>query len=315
MPESSCYHCHQPIPAAQSFFEGRGHKVCLNCFRQCQACVQCGFPEKRLHHHPALGKVCHFCLEERPVVDQGVCHLCSRKIKEGERLYAEQGVKVCIDCFNQARQRCFTCRFPAIKQRIAGIGGVCEFCAPRLVTASTQLAQLLAPLGPFLAAHGHRVQIPPSLVRLDWRIILGMQREEPPHFPVEFFDEYIHWAYPVYHLGGKLYALPAMAPEWFVPIVAGQLAAQELCHRFGLSQLGERGPFYSFARAWVHYLSHSTAERLGYAEVARKLLRWPEASVGPDFEELRHLGQSKGPKGVIQKAQRDLTSLAKALPK
>lgn len=306
----TCYHCKKPVPSGQSFWEGRGQKVCLNCFRTRQRCVKCGFPEDQLSKHPALGQICHFCLEENPPTDEGHCHLCSRSIKEGERIYEDHQVKVCVNCFNHARSRCFLCRFPAVKTRLSGLGGICEFCAPGVIDHKSDLSSFLAPLGPFLKAHGHKVQIPPEVVRLDWRIILGMQREDPPRFEVQFLDEYVHWAYPVYHLQGKLYALPALPPQWFLPVAAGQLAALDLCQNYGLSHLGSSGAFYHFARAWVQYLTQSTAERLGYQEVARKLLRWPEANVGPDFEELRGWARTKGPKGAIQRAHQQLKRLA-----
>lgn len=309
MEAERCYYCQGPIPAGQSFYEGRGVKVCLNCFRGAKACTHCGFPALELKNHPKLGKVCNFCLAERPPQVQGKCHLCQREIREGEREYADHGVQVCLNCFNTAKSRCFTCRFPKTVSKLEGQGGVCEFCQPKLIGKGSNLEGLLGPLVPFLAAFGHQVTLPKSLVFLDWRIVMGMQKEDPPRFPVTFLDEYLHWAYPAYHLDQKIYALPGLPAPWFVPVLCGQLAAQEICRRHGLKHLGLGQARAVFPRAWVHYLTYSTALRLGHLEVAKKLRRWPEVYVGPEFEDLLRLESAKGPKGVIQLGLKRLADL------
>ena len=304
-----CHYCSKPVPQGQSFYEGRGTQVCLACYQLCKPCQSCGFPARHPQKHPRLGMVCEFCAAEQPPQDQGECHLCTEPIIDGQRHYADHGVKVCLNCFNTAKVRCFTCRFPATGSTLEGQGGVCEFCRPRLVGKQTDLKAILAPLEPFLGAFGHKISLPPSVVFLDWRVVMGMQREDPPRFPVNFLDELVHWVYPLYHLDQKLYAAPGLPPEWFIPLAAGQLAAQNLCRRFGEPHLGKSGGRFHFPKAWVHFLTYYTAVRLGYAEVGKKLLRWPEYYVGPEFEDLVKIEKNRGVKGVIQTGNRRFKEL------
>jgi len=304
MEPKPCHYCTKEIPKGQSFYEGHQTQVCLACYQTCKPCGHCGFPTKTLENHPTLGKVCSFCVAENPVVSEGSCHLCHGEITSGERNYADHGVKVCLHCFNTAKSRCFTCRFPKSTVILDGQGGVCEFCSGHLVDRRTDLGTLLAPLKPFLAAFNHHVFLPPTVVFLDWRVVLGMQREEAPKYEVNFLDELVHWAYPVYHLDQKLYSAVAMPAQWFLPLAAGQLAAKDLCQKFGEPHLGKEGGKFHFPRAYVHFLTYFTAARLGYSDVAKKLLRWPEVYTGPEFEELVQTNKKLGVKGVIRVANK-----------
>jgi len=304
MESKACHYCSKPVPSGQSFYEGHDTQVCLACYQTCKPCPKCSFPSRSLEDHPTLGKVCDFCIKENPVQSEGTCHLCSGDITAGERLYTDHGVKVCLHCFNTAKKRCFTCRFPKSVSNLEGQGGICEFCQGKLVQSRSDLSSILAPLKPFLSAFNHMVLLPPTTVFIDWRVVLGMQREAPPTYEVNFLDEMVHWAYPVYHLDQKLYSAVALPPQWFIPLAAGQLAAKDLCQKFGETHLGKEGAKYHFPRAYVHFLTYFTASRLGYQEIAKKLLRWPEVYAGPEFEELLQIEKRLGIKGVIGASQK-----------
>ena len=306
---NTCHLCHKPLPKGQSFYEGRGLKVCLGCYRTQVPCKKCGFPGP-LTNHPKWGLICTFCLKENPITEQGVCLVCNKPILEGQSHYADHGQMVCQDCFAKAKTRCFTCRFPKVDGVLPGQGGVCDHCLETLITKLDDHPAILSPLFPFLEAHGYLPQGPLNLNFIDWRMILGMQRKDSPDFSVQFLDELVHWAYPAYHLAGKIYALPGLPSEWFIPIVSGQLAARELCKAHKIPHLGELGPFYGLARGWVHYLSYAIAKRLKYEGVAKKLSRWPEAYAGPEFNKFLAVEENRGPKGVISFAKTELERFA-----
>lgn len=296
MSSEQCYLCQQPVPAGQSFYEDHGAKVCLACFRETPRCKKCKFPSNQLEVYPGMGSVCEFCRAD--FQDSGMrCYLCEKTIPAWMSHYADYGKTVCQECFAEA-DRCFLCRFPQSVVRLPNFGHVCGFCQEDLVDEKSDLAPLVAPLKTFLAQYKHPIEELPKFQWMDWNLVMGMQREEPPPVKIKFFDEFLHFAYPIFFMKGKLYCIRSIPRAHFMAHLAGQLAAFDLCQTYRQPHLLGNNPFVQRARGWCHWVAHSTAGVLKYKKVAKQLSRWPEQFEG-DFQKYQAMAEFRKPKEII----------------
>ncbi len=308
MHPENCYLCDQPLPQGQSFYEGQGQTICLSCFQTHERCARCRFPGRELLNTPPHGKLCEFCRQSIQAAPSEPCALCDREIQAEERHYEGQGEKVCARCFNSAPERCFTCRFPQISRQVTGVGGVCRHCVSSAVSPLSDLNQLLAPIHPFVQGFGHN---PKGLVKgvfLPPLLVLGMQDPNPPPAKIQFLDEFVQFALPVYYLQGVFYLLPILSREWFIPAMAGQLASRDLCRKYNLKGLTQQRPFERFARSWSLFLSQQAAKKLGFAPVEKRLLRHGEHLQA--FTKLYAMSEHRPLKEVIRYGQAELSRLA-----
>lgn len=214
-----------------------------------------------------------------------ICYLCATPIADGEAYYNDHEKYVCKPCFNDAQgQRCFVCRFPGRHMEpVTGLGLECEFCRGRLIGEDSDTAGLLAPLGAYLEGFGMRAVPRP---RLEWRDVreLREMQTRADVAPPEFVDDFLRYAYPVYHRDGVFHLLRRMTRETFVAYMVVQMAAVDVAGRFGLPDLAGRTPFHTFARGWCHWLGHEAAGLLGYDLQRRWLRKWPELGGQGEFE-------------------------------
>jgi hypothetical protein len=310
-----CYLCEEKLPAGQSVYEDHGVQVCLRCFTSAPRCQQCRFPSHQLTAHPTKGQLCEFCAEHETPEDVVHCYLCQKPMAEYDPYFEDYGVRVCKPCFKKA-PRCFLCRFPNRKERVMGLGNVCEFCAEHALTPKSDLVSLAQPLQQFVAGFGHNVPELPPLRWVDWRVLLGMQMDgSRPQFRITFLDEYLHYAYPAFYLKGAIYLLPRMSPSLLMPHLAGQLVAYDICQRYQLPHLLGHKAFQRIARGWSHWVAWRTAKQLKCGEQAKQLSRWPENHLTGEYSKFRTTGDLKGDAelrqfaelGLKKYAQRDLT--------
>lgn len=305
MPQELCHTCKNPLPAGQSFYEDHGVKVCLTCFRTVPKCQRCRFPSKSLKRVEGYGNVCEFCEDSFADESGMVCYLCQKKIWPGVSYYEDHGQKVCQNCFKDAKIRCFTCRFPRIQETVFGLGGICQFCQKGNLSKKTDLNPLLQPLIPFIKRYNHKLISPLNIQWFDWKLILGMQVGER-QYEIKFFNELIRYCYPVYFLKERMYVIPSIPQQWFMPYMAGQLVAADLCKKYSLSHLQGDSPFHQLARGWCHWVAYMTARVLKYKKIAKFLSRFPESDLVGTFPKFLAMTEYRNPKEVIDFAQKNL---------
>lgn len=311
MSSENCYLCSKSLPSGQSYYEGQGQTVCLSCYRVHARCVKCNFPGKELKETPPHGMLCEFCRVNVKSEPSMTCILCSSSIPAGSSHYSGQNQVVCLNCFKDAKKRCFTCRFPQVSMTTTSGPGVCSFCKPSVITDKSDLKSIVAPLEPFLAGLGHR---PPSEIKgvfLPSLLILGMQDRNPPPAPIEFFEEFILFAMPIVYLRGVFYMLPAIPKDWFIASMVGQMAAFDICRTYGLEGLVGDTPFHKMAQGWSHFVSFLCAQRLKYTNVERRLERMGANMLVGDFNKFLGMHEHRKPKDVIHYAKVHLAQLAK----
>lgn len=295
-----CYLCQQPLPEGQSFYEDQGVKVCLACFRDTPRCKKCKFPSLQLQVYPGMGAVCEFCRSE--FEDSGLsCYLCGKTIPAWMSHYADYDKTVCQECFAEA-DRCFLCRFPQSVARIPNLGHVCGFCQGDLIQEASDLEPLLQPLKAFLTQYKHNITEIPKFQWTDWNLIMGMQTEAPPPVKIKFFDEFLHFAYPIFFMKSRFYCIGSIPREHFMAHLAGQLAAADLCRIYKQPHLLGKNPFTQMARGWCHWVAYSTAKILKYKKVEKQLSRWPQ-QFEEDFQKYQAMSEFRKPKEIIAIAQ------------
>lgn len=310
MADDICYLCDKPISNGQSFYEDHGQKVCIACFRVAKRCQRCKFPSNDLKRIEGFGQVCDFCYEALSKEEGMTCYLCNGKIWSNASHYADHGKTICQPCFKDVKDRCFTCRFPKIEKSVEGQGKVCEFCIESNLNKEIDLKPLLKPLQAFLLRFDHDVSINPNLLWVDWKLVLGMQQESENRIELSFFDEFVRYAYPIYYLKGTHYIIPSIPREWFMPYMASQLVAAEICKKYDLFHLRGDSPFLETARGWCHWVAYSTAKTLKYDKVARHLTRWPESALPGNFSKFLAMSEFRKHGEVIKFAQTSLKNLA-----
>lgn len=306
MSEHHCHQCGQTLPKGQSFYQDHGVFVCLECFKHSPRCALCRFPSKKLKRVSPHGMLCEFCQETHGPKPPEPCLFCGGMIPPEASHYADHGVKVCQSCFKKAPRRCFTCRFPEVNKEVPGIGGVCRFCENSTLGEETDLAPILEVLLPFVKSLGYRPDPDLKLLFTDWRLVLGMQEENPPSYPVHFFDEYVHYGLPMVYLKGTFFCLARVPKHWFLVSLAGQLVARELCKAYGAVHLQGTSPFHKLARGWVRYVSHLTATRLGQEQIKGKLERHPEKETTGDFSRIMELSHNLPTRQLVKEIHRRL---------
>ncbi len=311
MPEEYCYLCEKPLPKRQSFYEDHGVKICLECFRTTKRCKKCRFPSQHLKTVEGFGAVCEFCRESFSNYSGSDCYLCAEKIWSGTSFYSDHGKEVCQKCFKDAKSRCFTCRFPHIKEKISSSVGICEFCVEGNINSKTDLKPLLQPLGSFLKKYNHRAASSPAFMWVDWRLILGMQIESGQNPSIKFLDELVRDCYPIFFLKGKYYIIPSIPRQWFMVYMAGQFATADLCKRFGLHHLKGDTPFHEMARGWCHWVSFNTARVLKYKAEAKTLSRYPGIEITGAFSKFVAMAEFRKPQEIIEFAHQNLDQFAK----
>ncbi len=305
-----CYHCDHLIPEGQSFFEGHGFLVCIRCLPKYPRCPQCRFPSSQLRKDTQSGIRCEFCRKLRPG-SLTRCHACHQPIPEDSPYYFGHGRKVCKPCTKDSPQ-CFLCRFPERVEQVPGLGPLCGFCEPKALNKDSDLESALDPLKKYLSQFGHEPTVHPQLVWLDWNVLLGMQiRETSTPFAIRFIDEYLHYAYPLYHLKRRIYVIPRIHSPLFMVHMASQLAAANICERFQVSHLlAENTPFHRLARGWCHWIGLRTAEVLKYEAETKQLKRWPENHLPGDFSKFLGMSEFRKPLELRTYAHTQMESLA-----
>ncbi len=307
MTGESCYLCKESMPDGQSFYEDHGVLVCLSCFRDTPRCKKCKFPSHQLEIYPGMGPICEFCREK--FTDTGMsCYLCNKNIPSWMSYYADYEKTVCQECFAEA-DRCFLCRFPHSVEYLPQLGHICEFCQKDVVKDGMDLDPLLEPLKVFLKQYRHD---PPDSVPMqwtNWNLILGMQVQEPPKVKIKFLDEFLHFGYPVYYLKKKFYIIQGISRQHFMPHMAGQLAAADLCQTYQQPHLLGNSPFAQLARGWCHWVAYSTARVLQYKHVQKQLGRWPE-QFQEEFQKFQAMSEYRKPKEIIAITQGTLKEYA-----
>lgn len=311
MAQDTCYSCEKEIVSGQSFYEDHGVKVCISCFRNLKRCQKCKFPSNQLTKVDGFGMVCEFCHESFSKEEGMTCYLCNGKIWSNASHYADHGKTVCQSCFKDAKIRCFTCRFPHVVEEIAGHGGVCEFCLEKNINSKSNLQSLLNPLRSFLDKFGHEVSPKPNLLWVNWKLIIGMQQDQPNDIILQFFDELVRYAYPVYYLKGIYYVIPSIPRQWFMAYMAGQLVAADICKKYDLFHLGGSSPFLEMARGWSHWVAYNTAKTLKYDRVAKTISRWPESSLPGNFQKFLAMSEYRKPTEIVEFAHNNLKTYAK----
>jgi hypothetical protein len=238
------------------------------------------------------------------------CYKCADAIPDGEPFYNDHDQYVCKPCFSDAK-RCFTCRFPGRDLRpVEGLGPECEFCRDRLISPDSELGPVVEPLGAFLKGNGMGTIPEPRFDWLPLRALREMQTEADLPEPA-FIDDFLRYAYPVYHRAGVFYLLPRLTKPTFVAYTVVQLAAADLAGRFGLPDLAGRTPFHAFARGWCHWLGYEAARLLKYDLEWRQLRKWPELGLRGDFERWERMAQVNRPAKLLAHLQASLGPLAR----
>jgi hypothetical protein len=180
------------------------------------------------------------------------------------------------------------------------------------LTRESDVEPLLEPIVPFLRKHGHDVGSDrPRLFWTDWRLVLGMQMDQPSDLRVTFFDELVRYCYPVYYMNNMYYVIPAVPRKWFLPYMAGQFVAADLCKTYQLTSLRGESPFLELARGWCHWIAHRTALVLKYDAVSKTIGRWPESSLSGSFPKFQAMSEFRKPPEIIEFARQTLADYAK----
>jgi len=311
MSNDLCYSCGNPIKGGQSFYEDHNVKVCISCFRNAKRCQKCKFPSNHLKKMDGFGEVCEFCFSSFAQEEGMTCYLCNGKIWSSASHYSDHGKEVCQSCFKDAKIRCFTCRFPHVVETISGHGGVCEFCVDKNLTKGSDLKSMLAPLQSFIGKFGHEVDTKPNLLWVNWKLVMGMQQDNPNDIIITFFDELLRYCYPVFHLKGIYYVIPSIPRQWFMPYMAGQMIAADICKKYDLFHLRGNSPFLEMARGWSHWVAYSTAKTLKYEKPAKMISRWPESSLPGNFQKFLAMSEFRSPMEIVEFAQQNLADFAK----
>ncbi|MBF0279779.1 MAG: hypothetical protein HQM13_18420 [SAR324 cluster bacterium] len=302
-----CFLCEEPLPEGQSFYEDHEVKVCLPCFRDTPRCKKCKFPSHQLEVYPGLGEVCEFCRTQFEKTGM-TCYLCHKNIPSWMSFYSDYEKNVCQECFSEA-DRCFLCRFPQSSEHVPNLGHVCEFCQNTILREGDDLGPILDPLKSFLKQYHHQASDEFRFQWTDWNLILGMQIENLPKVKIKFFDEFLHFAYPVYFLKGTFYLTRCIPRQHFMAHFAGQLAAADICRVYKQAHLLSNSPFAQLARGWCHWVAYSTARILKYKPIQKQLSRWPE-QFQDDFQKFQAMDEYKKPKEIIAFAQGTLREYA-----
>ncbi len=302
-----CFLCEEPLPEGQSFYEDHQVKVCLPCFRDTPRCKKCKFPSNQLRIYPGFGNICEFCRAQFEATGM-TCYLCQKDIPSWMSYYSDYEKNVCQECFAEAN-RCFLCRFPQSSEYVANLGHVCEFCQETILQKGDDLEPFLQPLKSFLQQYKHEMPEDLLFQWTDWNLIMGMQTDKAPNLKIKFFDEFLHFGYPIYYLKGKFYLTQRISRQHFMPHLAGQLAAADLCRVYKQPHLLTQSPFAQLARGWCHWVAFSTARVMNYKTVQKQLSRWPEQRQD-DFQKFQAMDDYKKPKEIVAFAQGTLRDYA-----
>jgi hypothetical protein len=198
-----------------------------------------------------------------------------------------------------------------VVETISGLGGICEFCIDKNLTKSSDLAPMLKPLQSFLSKFGHEVGIKPNLLWVNWKLVMGMQQDNPDTIIVTFFDELVRYCYPVYYLKGLYYVIPSIPRQWFMPYMAGQMIAADICKKYDLFHLRGNSPFLELARGWCHWVAYSTAKTLKYDKPTKAINRWPESTLPGNFQKFLAMSEYRSPTEIVEFSQQNLAEFAK----
>ena len=129
---------------------------------------------------------------------------------------------------------------------------------------------------------------------------------------VKFFNELVRYSYPVYYLKEKFYIVPSVPQQWFIPFMAGQLVAADLCKKYKLPHLQGESPFHQLARGWSHWVAYTTARILKNTLVAKSLSRFPQSTdiIGL-FPKFLAMSEHRNAAEVIGFAQKNLKAYGK----
>jgi len=188
---------------------------------------------------------------------------------------------------------------------------LCKFCNKDNLGAHSDLDTIFQSLIPFLKQYNHKLISPLDVQWLDWRVILGMQVGPSP-VSVKYFNELVRYCYPVYFLKERLYIVPSIPQQWFIPFMAGQLVAADLCTKYKLPHLQGETPFHHLARGWSHWVSYMTAKVLKNQTVVKSLSRFPQSQdlIGL-FPKFLAMSEHRKAAEVISFAQKNLKDYAK----
>ncbi len=311
MSQDLCYLCGNGIQGGTSFYEDHGKKVCISCFRNAQRCQKCKFPSNLLKRVDGFGNVCEFCYEGFVQEEGMVCCLCQGKIWSNASHYADHGKVVCQSCFKDAKVRCFSCRFPHVVQMVDGHGGICEVCIEKNLNKDSDLKSMIKPLQSFVGKFGHEVNPNPQILWVNWKLIMGMQQDDPGTVIITFFDELVRYCYPVYYLKGIYYVIPSIPRQWFMPYLAGQMIAADICKKYKLFHLRGNSPFLELARGWCHWVAYNTAKTLKYQKPMKTIARWPESTLPGNFQKFLAMSEFRSPTEIVEFAQSNLSQYAK----
>lgn len=306
-----CYHCGSAIKSGQSFYEDHNAKVCIACFRETPRCQKCKFPSKHLKRVDGFGQVCEFCYASFATEEGMTCYLCQGKIWSNASHYADHGKTICQSCFKDAKIRCFSCRFPHVVETISGHGGICEFCIDKNLNKDSNLAAMFKPLQSFLSKFGHDVGPKPNILWVNWKLVLGMQMDSPDNIIITFFDELVRYCYPVYYMKGLYYVIPSIPRDWFMPYMAGQMIAADICKKYDLFHLRGNSPFLDMARGWCHWVAYYTAKTLKYEKPKKTISRWPESTLPGNFQKFHAMSEFRSPTEIVEYAHQTLGDYAK----
>jgi hypothetical protein len=193
---------------------------------------------------------------------------------------------------------------------VAGLGLECEFCRGKLIAEGSDLNTIIDPLRAFLGPYGSKA---PERPRWSWsdRLALRRLQTDADLPPEEFIDDFLRYAYPVYHHDGTFHLLRRMTKPTFVAYAVVQLAAADLALGHGLADLAGRTPFHTFTRGWCHWLGYEAARLLGYDLERRQLRKWPELGAQGDFERWERMSRVNKPARMLEYFRAHLSALVK----
>ncbi|MDH3382369.1 MAG: hypothetical protein OEL54_06655 [Flavobacteriaceae bacterium] len=310
MSEENCYLCQDVLKKGQSFYEGHGVKVCLACYRVAGRCQKCKFPSNSLQRSPAEGDLCEFCFPASEKNGSQNCFICDKVVLSEMSHYADYGKVVCQSCFKDSKIRCFICRFPKVQEILPDLGGVCEFCNDSLISRDTELESMIKPLMVFVKSFNHQIVDTPNFKWIDWKIILGMQKQNFDLKKIHFFDELIQYCYPVFYMNKTIFVIPKIKREWFMPYLAGQIVAKDLCEKYQLPHLIGNSPFHQLARGWCHWIILNTAQALKFKQVEKKVNRFPDPDLMGNFFKFQAMTEFRKHAEVIEFGHKNLEAYA-----
>ena len=311
MADAVCFLCKKDLPHGQSYYEDHDVKVCLSCYRTTPRCSKCNFPSRKLTSIGGIGRVCESCLPQYRPENANSCYLCDKPIWPGMSYFEGHNQVVCQECFKDCKYRCFYCRFPQTKEVVSGIGGVCPFCADSLLHADSNLETFITPLHTFVRQFEQEVIASPQFVWLGWKELMNMQLKQPVSYPINFFDEFLQFVYPIYYIDNKFHILKQLPPRWFMVYMGGQMVAADLCRQHQLPHIKGLGPFQQLARGWVHWIMYSTAKVLQYEAETKTLARKPESEeVVGAFSKFLAMTEYRKSSEIIQSTHQNLIDYA-----